>query len=260
MAEPSRLEIRNVSKSYAVAGQQRFEVLSGIELTVEPGAFVSIVGPSGCGKSTLLRLIAGLDGEYRGDILLHGERIAGANLSRGIVFQDHRLLPWLTLEDNIALSLENSGWNKSRREEAIREHIALVGLKGFERAYPHQLSGGMAQRGAIARGLVSQPEILLLDEPLGALDALTRLRLQEELQRIWRVEGVSMILVTHDVDEAIFLSDKVVVMSPNPGRIVREFTVDLPRPRERSSSAFSALKGEILAQMGEHVHAEALAA
>lgn len=260
MAEPSRLEIRNVSKSYAVAGQQRFEVLSGIELTVEPGAFVSIVGPSGCGKSTLLRLIAGLDGEYRGDILLHGERIAGANLSRGIVFQDHRLLPWLTLEDNIALSLENSGWNKSRREEAIREHIALVGLKGFERAYPHQLSGGMAQRGAIARGLVSQPEILLLDEPLGALDALTRLRLQEELQRIWRVEGVSMILVTHDVDEAIFLSDKVVVMSPNPGRIVREFTVDLPRPRERSSSAFSALKGEILAQMGEHVHAEALVA
>ena len=260
MAEPSRLEIRNVSKSYAVAGQQRLEVLSNIGLTVEPGAFVSIVGPSGCGKSTLLRLIAGLDSEYRGDILLHGERIAGANLARGIVFQDHRLLPWLTLEDNIALSLENSGWSKARREEAIRDHIALVGLKGFEDAYPHQLSGGMAQRGAIARGLVSQPEILLLDEPLGALDALTRLRLQEELQRIWRVEGVSMVLVTHDVDEAIFLSDKVVVMSPNPGRIVREFPVDLPRPRDRSSQAFSTLKGEILAQMGEQIHAEALAA
>ncbi|WP_418647860.1 ABC transporter ATP-binding protein [Thauera butanivorans] len=268
MAEASRLEIRKVSKSYNLIGQQpgqqrgqqRLDVLSDIELSVEAGAFVSIVGPSGCGKSTLLRLVAGLDGDYRGDILLHGERVTGPSLSRGIVFQDHRLLPWLTLEDNIALSLENSGWSKARRAEAIRSHIALVGLNGFEKAWPHQLSGGMAQRGAIARGLVGQPEILLLDEPLGALDALTRLRLQEELQRIWRVEGVTMILVTHDVDEAIFLSDTVVVMSANPGRIVREFAVDIARPRERSSHAFSELKGEILAAMGDSIHAEALAA
>ena len=260
MAEPSRLEIRKLSKHYDVNGKRRLDVLAGIELTVEPGSFVSIVGPSGCGKSTLLRLIAGLDTDYRGDILLHGKRVSGTSLSRGIVFQDHRLLPWLTLEENIALSLENSGWSKARRTEAVRSHIALVGLGGFEKAYPHQLSGGMAQRGAIARSLVGQPEILLLDEPLGALDALTRLRLQEELQRIWRAEGVSMILVTHDVDEALFLSDKVVVMNAGPGRIVREFEPRLAHPRERGSHAFGQLKGEILAAMGDSIHAEALAA
>jgi len=251
MAEPGRLEVQAVSKSYALAGRPRLDVLSGASFTVEPGSFVSLVGPSGCGKSTLLRLIVGLDTEYQGNILLHGERIAGTSLSRGIVFQEHRLLPWLTLEQNIALGLANSGWSAEHQARTVREHIALVGLQGFERSYPHELSGGMAQRGAIARGLVSQPEILLLDEPLGALDALTRVRLQEELQRIWRVEGVTMILVTHDVDEAIFLSDKVIVMNAKPGRIVREIDIDLPAPRDRVSPEFARLKREILASMGE---------
>ncbi|MFT4267238.1 MAG: ABC transporter ATP-binding protein [Xenophilus sp.] len=261
MAEPGRLEIRNISKSYEVAGRPRLDVLRHVGLTVEPGSFVSIVGPSGCGKSTLLRLIAGLDADYQGDILLHGERIAGTSLSRGIVFQDHRLLPWLTLQQNIALSLENARWPAERKARAVREHIALVGLNGFESAYPHQLSGGMAQRAAIARGLANQPEILLLDEPLGALDALTRIHLQEELLRIWRAEGVTMILVTHDVDEAIYLSDRVIVMNAGPGRIVREVPVALDHPRDRAGPRFAELKGEILEAMGERRRqAEAAAA
>ena len=259
MSEAGRLEIRKVSKAYAVDGRPRLEVLREASFEVEPGAFVSIVGPSGCGKSTLLRLIAGLDRDYVGDILVHGERIAGASLSRGIVFQDHRLLPWLTLEQNIGLSLLNSGWPEARKKQAVRDHIVLVGLTGFESAYPYQLSGGMAQRAAIARALVSKPEILLLDEPLGALDALTRIRLQEEIQRIWRVEGVTMILVTHDVDEALFLSDKVFVLNAGPGRSLRELQVALPRPRDRAGAAFAGYKREILAAMGERAQA-ALAA
>jgi sulfonate transport system ATP-binding protein len=252
MAEPGRLQINNVSKTYEVQGRRRLEVLSHASFTVEPGSFVTLVGPSGCGKSTLLRLIIGLDDDYQGDILLNEKRISGTSLTRGIVFQDHRLLPWLTLEQNIGLSLQNSGWSAKEKAQAIRNHIQLVGLGGFEQVYPHQLSGGMAQRAAIARGLVNRPEILLLDEPLGALDALTRVRLQEELQRIWRVEGVTMILVTHDVDEAIFLSNKIIVMNNNPGRIVSEITVDLPFPRDRAGIEFAALKRRILADMGEY--------
>ncbi|MDR2261587.1 MAG: ABC transporter ATP-binding protein [Azoarcus sp.] len=245
------LEIRRVSKAYDVPGRARLQVLSEAGFTVEPGAFVSIVGPSGCGKSTLLRIILGLDNAYSGEVLLHGEPILGASLKRGIVFQDHRLLPWLTLEQNVALALENAAIPPREKTRAIAEHIALVGLAGFEQAYPHQLSGGMAQRAAIARGLVNQPEILLLDEPLGALDALTRIRLQEELQRIWRVEGTSMILVTHDVEEALFLSSKVIVMNTNPGRVVKEIPVSLPHPRDRSSRLFSELRREIFVAMGE---------
>lgn len=251
MATPGHLTIRNVSKTYSLPGRPLVNVLSRVNLDVEPGAFVTIVGPSGCGKSTLLRLIIGLDDDYKGEIELNDKRIVGTALSRGIVFQDHRLLPWLTLEQNIGLSLENSGWTRAEKDLAVREHIALVGLSGFEKAYPHELSGGMAQRAAIARGLASRPEILLLDEPLGALDALTRIHLQDEIQRIWEVEGVTMILVTHDVEEAVFLSNKVVVMAAKPGRIVETLDIDLPFPRDRAAPAFVALKRRILTAMGE---------
>lgn len=251
MATPGHLEFRNVSKTYALPGRPLVNVLSHVSFDVEPGAFVTIVGPSGCGKSTLLRLVVGLDEDYRGDILLNGRRITGTSLTRGIVFQDHRLLPWLTLEQNIGLSLENSGWSQKEKAEAVAEHIALVGLSGFQKAYPHELSGGMAQRGAIARGLASRPEILLLDEPLGALDALTRVHLQAEIQRIWETEGTTMILVTHDVEEAVYLSHRVVVMSANPGRVVEDLTIDLPFPRDRAEGEFVALKRRILAAMGE---------
>ncbi len=245
------VDIRNVTKHYDVDGRP-LTALSNVNLHVSPGEFISIVGPSGCGKSTLLRLLLGLDTGYAGDILLDGERIAGTSLDRGIVFQDHRLLPWLTLEGNIALALENARLTKAEKQKTVADHIRLVGLQGFEKVYPHQLSGGMAQRGAIARGLVSRPRILLLDEPLGALDALTRLRLQEELVRIWRAEGVTMILVTHDVDEAIYLSDRVIVMNSDPGRIVEEITVDIPRPRDRAGIGFAAIKRRVLSLMGEY--------
>ncbi|MFG1433153.1 ABC transporter ATP-binding protein [Xanthobacter sp. V2C-8] len=251
MSTPGHLKIRDVSKTFAARGRPLVKVLSHVSFDVAPGSFVSIVGPSGCGKSTLLRAIIGLDDDYQGEILLNEARIRGTSLSRGIVFQDHRLLPWLTLEQNIGLSLENSGWGPKEKAETVREHIALVGLTGFEKAYPHELSGGMAQRAAIARGLVVRPEILLLDEPLGALDALTRVHLQEELQRIWEQEGTTMILVTHDVDEAIFLSDRVLVMAAKPGRVVEDLAIDLPRPRDRADVAFVALKRRILEAMGE---------
>lgn len=245
---PWQLEIRRVSKSYAV-NDRMLPVLSDVTFSVAAGAFVSIVGASGCGKSTLLRLIVGLDADYRGDILLDGRSISGTSLARGIVFQDHRLLPWLTLEQNIGLALANLPWSAAEKRTAVREHIALVGLSGFESVYPHQLSGGMAQRAAIARGLVTHPKILLLDEPLGALDALTRLRLQDELLRIWGRERVTMILVTHDVEEAIYLGDRVLVMRPGPGRVASEIEVDLPEPRDRASLAFVALRQRILADM-----------
>lgn len=248
------LSLQHLSKQYLPQpGHARgLQVLDNIDLDIAPGEFVSIVGASGCGKSTLLRLILGLDGEYEGRILLDGTAINGTGLERGIVFQDHRLFPWLTVEQNVAVGLKNAPLTAAQKHDAVREHTALVGLESFAQAYPRQLSGGMAQRVAIARGLVNRPSVLLLDEPFGALDALTRTRLQNELQRIWEQERITMILVTHDVDEAVFLGDRVVVMQPDPGRIRRVLDIDLPRPRARSSAAFIALRDDILGDFIEN--------
>lgn len=248
--EPEGLDILHVSKRYG-AGESALEVLDDVTLHVRPGEFVSVLGASGCGKSTLLRLIAGLDAGYSGAIMMRGERVGDTSLERGIVFQDHRLFPWLTAEQNILAALRNTPLSTREKREAVAEHIALVGLKGFERAYPHQLSGGMAQRVAIARGLVNRPRVLLLDEPFGALDALTRGRLQNELLRIWESERITMILVTHDVDEAIYLGDRVVTMAPRPGRIRRIVDVALPRPRERADPRFVRLRDDILADFSD---------
>jgi sulfonate transport system ATP-binding protein len=241
----STLAIRGVSKFYSVDGRP-LRVLNNIALDIELGEFVSVVGASGCGKSTLLRLIVGLDTDYEGEILIDGGRIAGPGPDRGIVFQDHRLFPWLTVADNVALGIDAAMVALTERQRRVAEHIALVGLEGFENAYPYQLSGGMAQRAAIARALVGQPEILLLDEPLGALDSLTRAYLQDELLRIWRQENVTMIMVTHDVEEAVYLSDKVVVMEAGPGRIGATVPIELPHPRNRAHSDFIRLKENIL--------------
>ncbi|MCO5358507.1 ABC transporter ATP-binding protein [Acidovorax kalamii] len=255
MAHAGTLDIRGLNKQYEVRGEA-LPVLQDIHLTIEPGAFVSIVGSSGCGKSTLLRLVIGLEGDYQGEILLNGQRIAGTSLNRGIVFQEHRLFPWLTVEKNVALGLLNSNLTEGMQRATVREHIELVGLSGFEKAYPHQLSGGMSQRVAIARALVNRPDILLLDEPFGALDAMTRAHLQQELLRIWQQEGITMILVTHDVEEAVFLGDQVVVMEPRPGRIRRVVPVDLPHPRERTSFAFAAAKEAVMHEFAGHPAAE----
>jgi len=243
------LAIRDVTKRFGPE-EAALTALDRVSINVVPGEFLVLVGASGCGKSTLLRLISGLDTDYDGDVLHDGARIAGTSLSRGIVFQDHRLFPWATVEQNIALALENADLPAAEKRKAVAEHIALVGLAGFEHAFPHQLSGGMAQRAAIARGLVARPGLLLLDEPFGAVDALTRARLQTELQRIWEQEGITMILVTHDVEEAVFLADRVVVMSPRPGRIARIVDIDAPRPRHRVDQDFSRYRAEILTALG----------
>lgn len=248
---PSRtgaVRISGLSKRYAMSGKP-MTVLDDINLSIRPGEFVSIVGPSGCGKSTLLRLIVGLDTDYDGEIRLDDTRVAGTGLERGLVFQDHRLFPWMTVAKNVEVALLNQKLPKERRERLIAEHLALVGLSDFGDAYQHQLSGGMAQRAAIARALVNEPRVLALDEPLGALDALTRVKVQAELQRIWMEAGTTMIMVTHDVDEALFLGDRVVVMSPRPGRIARVVDVDLPHPRDRASPLLHRLKDEILGEL-----------
>jgi len=245
VATAGSLEMRSVTKRYSVDGSP-LVALDDVSLAVAPGEFLAIVGASGCGKSTILRLFAGLDARHDGVVLHDGAPIAGPSLQRGLVFQEPRLFPWLTVERNILAALRHSSLDTAARRSALRDHIALVGMQGFERAYPHQLSGGMAQRVAIARGLVNRPDVLLLDEPLGALDALTRAHLQDELQRIWIRERTTMVLVTHDVDEAVYLADRVVVMSPRPGRIRDVVPVPLARPRDRGDDALLRLRAHLL--------------
>jgi NitT/TauT family transport system ATP-binding protein/sulfonate transport system ATP-binding protein len=253
MPHAGTIDIQNLNKSYAVKGKS-LQVLQDINLSIRPGEFISIVGSSGCGKSTLLRMLIGLEAGYEGKLLLDGKPIQGTSLDRGIVFQEHRLFPWLTVEQNVALGLLNAPGSQAEKDKNVREHIHLVGLKGFEKAYPYQLSGGMSQRVAIARSLVNRPEVLLLDEPFGALDALTRTRLQQELQRIWQAEGITAILVTHDVEEAVYLGDRVVVMQPRPGRIRRIVDVPLARPRDRVGADFVAIKDDVLSEFNHEIN------
>jgi len=239
------LDVHHVCKTFRVDGAP-IQVLRGISLSVRPGEFVSIVGPSGCGKSTLLRLLSGLERNFVGEITQDGQPIVGTDLDRGIVFQEPRLFPWATVWQNVAVGLQNSPMSTGEKQRSIADHIGLVGLEGFERAYPHQLSGGMAQRAAIARGLVNRPRILLLDEPFGALDALTRAKMQIQLQQIWAHEKITMILVTHDVDEAVFLGDRVVVLAPRPGRIADIIDVPVPRPRSRGDDTLAHIRNRIV--------------
>ncbi|OVZ63036.1 sulfonate ABC transporter ATP-binding protein [Pigmentiphaga sp. NML080357] len=245
---PAALSLRRVGKQYTVDNQP-LPVLDRISLDLKRGEFLSIVGASGCGKSTLLRLVAGLDSAFDGEILIDGRPVAGPGAERGMVFQDHRLFPWLTIAGNVALGLDSLDLHARERDARVAAMLELVGLPAFATAYPHQLSGGMAQRAAIARALVSEPDILLMDEPFGALDSLTRVYLQEELLRIWSQRQVTVIVVTHDVEEAVYLSDTVAVMAPRPGRIVGATTVDLPRPRDRADPRFGELKSAILGQL-----------
>jgi NitT/TauT family transport system ATP-binding protein len=205
--------------------------LDGIGLAVREGEFVAIVGPSGCGKSTLLRILGGLLIPTEGEVYLDGRRLESPQRQVGYVFQKVNLMPWRTVLRNVTLPLEVAGTPKARAEQQASELLDLVGLSGFEEVYPRQLSGGMAQRVAIARALIAQPEILLLDEPFGSLDALTREQMNLELLRIWQARQVTAVMVTHDLEEAIFVADRVLVMSPRPGHIRSEVMVDLPRPR-----------------------------
>jgi len=236
------VEIQIGRKVFA-GSQGKFVGLRDIFLTIDPGEFVCVVGGSGCGKTTLLRIIAGLDTNYEGAVFLDQKRITGPDLDRGVVFQEHRLLSWLTVHDNIAFGL--AGLFRAERDKKIRHYINLVGLEGFEYEFPHQLSGGMSQRVAIARALAGHPEVLLLDEPFASLDALTRMRMQQEILRIWEAERTTVVLVTHDIEEAVYLADRVVVMSPQPGTIKKILPVSLPRPRDRTDRKFIRIRRSV---------------
>ncbi|MDN4602445.1 ABC transporter ATP-binding protein [Paenibacillus sp. F6_3S_P_1C] len=236
------LLISDLNKTF-VAPVGEIIALNNIQLKVRKGELVTIIGPSGCGKSTLLKIVAGLDTQYTGTVLLNGKPIAGPSIEKGFIFQEPRLFPWLTVEKNIAANL-------SLRDPVVRrkvdELIELVRLKGFEHAYPRELSGGMAQRVSIARALLRNPDVLLLDEPFGALDAFTRSHLQEVLLDIWQRNGTTMLFVTHDLDEAVFLGERVVIMNPRPGHIRSILSVDLPFPRKRSGSSFQEMRRLVL--------------
>ena len=249
--EPSSLRVQQISKSFPAPDDPltRRQALSNISLSIAPGELVSLIGPSGCGKSTLLRLIAGLDTPDSGELLVGSDPINEPSAERGLVFQDPNLFPWLTVRRNIEAGLVARGVLREKRNE-VDEFMRLVGLEAFADAYPHHLSGGMAQRVALARALINHPKVLLLDEPLGALDAFTRMRLQDEVLRLWENRRTTMLLVTHDIDEAIYMSDCILVMTPAPGRIDRKIEIRLLRPRDRTSESFLRLRSDIL----EHLH------
>jgi sulfonate transport system ATP-binding protein len=247
------LEIRGLTKSFIIDGRPH-PVFRGIDLAIERGAFVAIVGESGSGKTTLLRIIAGLEAADAGSITLGDREVEGVGTERGMVFQEPRLLPWLTVRRNVSLGLELRGLPRPVVDRKVEDFLALVGLGKFSSAYPGQLSGGMAQRVGIARALATTPEILLLDEPLGALDAMTRLRMQRELERIWQEQRLTMIMVTHDIEEAVYLADKVVVMSRGRDGIGEIIPVALPRPRDRSCRAFVEVREALLTEFRLNSH------
>lgn len=225
--------------------KQSIRVLEDLRLNIIPGEFVTVIGPSGCGKSTLLKIISGLDTAYDGQILIGDRRITEPGMKQGFIFQEHRLFPWLTVEENIAANFNLKQQDVRRK---VDELIEIVRLKGFEHAYPHELSGGMSQRVAIARALLRDPEILLLDEPFGALDAFTRKHLQDVLLDIWQEKKTTMMLVTHDIDESIYLGNVIVLMQARPGRIHKILPVNLPFPRDRTSTAFQHLRHKVLSE------------
>ena len=241
----SSIGISNVDRIYTDSEGAKVEALHDISLDIRPGEFISIIGPSGCGKTTLLRLIAGLDKPQSGELTIDGGKITDVSPERGYVFQQGSLFPWLNVENNIAYGLKARKVFKQKKD-SIKRYISMVGLDGFENSYPHQISGGMAQRVAIARALINEPKALLLDEPMGALDSFTRADLQDKLLELWKENGITMILVTHDIDEAIYLSDRIVIMTPRPGKISRITNVDLPRPRHRGGVEFLEMRRSIL--------------
>ncbi len=235
VASTDAIELRGVSRSFEITGT-RLAALDGLDLRVREREVVAIVGPNGCGKSTLLRVISGLLPPDRGTVLSFGSSVTGVDPRVGLVFQEPRLLPWRTVLDNVALPLELAGMERGEREARAREVLALTDLESFAGASPHQLSGGMAQRAALARALAPRPDVLLLDEPFSALDAMTRERLDAELLDLWGRTGTTIVLVTHSISEAVFVSDRVLVMTPRPGRILAEVAVTAARPRRLSGS------------------------
>ena len=246
MAETVTLQLNHVSKSFAKVEKEGItNALGNIDLTMHDGEFISLVGTSGCGKSTILRLIAGLIPPTMGTLMVNGEEITGPDPSRGMVFQKPTLFPWLTVEKNISFSLRMQNKFKGNEEE-VERMLKVIGLEEFRDDYPGQLSGGMAQRVALVRTLINHPKILLLDEPLGALDAFTRMNMQDEILDIWKKRKQLVVMVTHDVDEAIYMGTRVIAMEANPGQIKADIPIELPYPRDRSSAEFVGYRNQIL--------------
>ncbi len=250
-AQRGEVTIRDLSKSFSINGRN-LSVLRSLNLDIGSGESLAIVGASGSGKTTLLRILAGLEEADSGGVLIDGQPIDGVGTERAVIFQEPRLLPWLSVLGNVAFPLEMRGMPKIEARRLAKRYIQLVGLAEFSEALPAQLSGGMAQRVGIARALAVQPEILLLDEPFGALDAMTKITMQEELARIWREENVTMILVTHDLEEAVYLAGRVLVLPKEKGGRIRDIRIDLLRPRNRSESRFVKFRQELLAEFGLH--------
>lgn len=238
------ININHLKKNFEIKGSN-VEVLKDVTLEIKRGEFISLIGSSGCGKSTILKLITSLEDPTEGEITIDGIRVKGPSEKVSMIFQEPRLFPWLTVEENIEFTISQD-IPKEERKRIVKKHIDLVGLTGFEKAVPSQLSGGMQQRVSIARGLATNPEILLLDEPFGALDAFTRIDMQEETLKIWEKEQTTMIMVTHDIDEAVYLSDRIVVLSSKPGVVKDIIEIKLPRPRDRSSLDFMDLRRKVM--------------
>ena len=239
------IKINNVKKIFNQGAAEEVVALNGVDFTIPAGSFVSLIGPSGCGKTTLLRCIAGLEKPTLGEVSVDGSKITRPGSDRGFAFQQANLFPWLTIRDNIAFGLKARHIYKNHKND-VDEFINLVGLKGFEKSFPHQLSGGMNQRASLARALVGHPKILLLDEPLGALDAFTRMTMQDEILRLKKEYNTTMVMVTHDVDEAVYLSDYVVVMSARPARVQKIIPIELSQPRSRAQDVFLRYRTQIL--------------
>lgn len=237
------ISVQNLHKQYSRKKQEDLLVFNNISFKVDRGEFICIIGGSGCGKSTLLRIMAGLDAEYEGQIFIEDVLVNKPDVRRGFVYQEHRLFPWMTVEKNIRFVI--NGGKKEENENKVRQVLEMVGLKGFEKAYPKELSGGMAQRVNIARALVNEPEILFLDEPFGALDALTRVQLQKELLMIRKKQDNTMLLVTHDIEEAVYLADRIMVLGNRPAEILDIVKVEIPGERDRSSVDFQKIRKNI---------------
>ena len=251
MAELPILDLRHVGKVYEL-NDQRIEALRDANLVVQKGEFVCLIGASGCGKSPLLRIVAGFEPPSSGEALMWDKPVSGPAPDRGMVFQDYGLFPWLSVRQNIGFGPASRGLPKAELRALVDRFVDMVGLTRFADAYPHQLSGGMKQRVAIARVLANDAEMVLMDEPFGALDAMTRERLQDELLDIWQRTKLTVLFVTHSIEEAIFLADRVVVMEPGPGRIASEHRIELPRPRDVSSPEFNAVRRELSARLHSH--------
>lgn len=244
------IDIQGLSKVFK-KGRREIVALDGFDLNVADGEFVCLLGPSGCGKTTVLRIVAGLETATAGEVLVRGKKVSSAGPDRGVVFQEFALFPWLTVRRNIEFGLEVKGLPPEKRLEVSRRYIELVGLEGFENAHPKELSGGMKQRVGIARALANDPQVLLMDEPFGSLDAQTRNLMQRELLRIWTATRKTVLFVTHSVDEAVFLADRIVVMTARPGRVRETIEVRLPRPRDRTSNEFIVIRGRVLSELDE---------